>query len=93
MMVMAASYHIQKEFGKCDIGGSLFGFDFSPFEFVRSEVQHSTVGYDVIGEVVSCGSLDYPIIEGKPVKQLRFELQDAMGLRLSITLWGPYAEQ
>ncbi|GJU85711.1 hypothetical protein Tco_1293257 [Tanacetum coccineum] len=71
-------YHIQKEFGKCDIGGSLFGFDFRPFEFVRSEVQHSTIGYDVISEVVSCGSLDYPIIEGKPVKQLCFELQDTI---------------
>ncbi|GJR46244.1 nucleic acid-binding, OB-fold, replication protein A, OB domain protein [Tanacetum coccineum] len=57
------------------------------------EVQPSTVAYDVIGQVVSCGSLDYPIIEGRPVKQLRFELQDTMGVRLSITLWGPYAEQ
>ena len=33
---------------------------------------------DVIGEVVSCGAIDYPIIEGNPVKQLRFELQDTM---------------
>ncbi|GJY98815.1 nucleic acid-binding, OB-fold, replication protein A, OB domain protein [Tanacetum coccineum] len=64
-----------------------------PFESVRSEVQPSTVAYDVIGQVVSCGSLDYPLIEGRPVKQLRFELQDTMGVRLSITLWGPYAEQ
>ncbi|GKD83198.1 nucleic acid-binding, OB-fold, replication protein A, OB domain protein [Tanacetum coccineum] len=66
---------------------------FWPFESVRSEVQPSTVAYDVIGQVVSCGSLDYPLIEGRPVKQLRFELQDTMGVRLSITLWGPYAEQ
>nr|GEW52371.1 hypothetical protein [Tanacetum cinerariifolium] len=47
----------------------------------------------VIGQVISCGSIDYPLIEGRPVKQLRFELQDTMGVRLSITLWGPYAEQ
>ncbi|GJS42254.1 nucleic acid-binding, OB-fold, replication protein A, OB domain protein [Tanacetum coccineum] len=67
---------------KCDdIGGSLFGFDFRPFESVRNKVQPSTVAYDVICEVVSCGSLDYPIIEGKS------------GVGLSITLRGPYAEQ
>ncbi|GJX76228.1 nucleic acid-binding, OB-fold, replication protein A, OB domain protein [Tanacetum coccineum] len=86
-------YHITKVDNCDDIGGSLFGFDFRPFESVRSEVQPSTVAYDVIGQVVSCGSLDYPLIEGRPVKQLRFELQDTMGVRLSITLWGPYAEQ
>nr|GEU56430.1 hypothetical protein [Tanacetum cinerariifolium] len=86
-------YHITKVDNRDDIGGSLFGFDFRPFKSVRSEVKPSTVAYDVIGQVVSCGSLDYPIIEGRPVKQLRFELQDTMGVRLSITLWGPYAEQ
>ncbi|GKB14502.1 nucleic acid-binding, OB-fold, replication protein A, OB domain protein [Tanacetum coccineum] len=86
-------YHITKV-DNCDyIGGSLFRFNFRPFESVRNEVQPSTAAYDVIGQVVSCGSLDYPIIEGRPVKQLRFELQDTMGVRLSITLWGPYAEQ
>ncbi|GKE71129.1 nucleic acid-binding, OB-fold, replication protein A, OB domain protein, partial [Tanacetum coccineum] len=71
-------YHITKVDNCDDIGGSLFGFNFRPFESVRSEVQPSTVAYDVIGQVVSCGSLDYPIIEG---------------VGLSITLWGPYAEQ
>nr|GEV35444.1 ATP-dependent DNA helicase PIF1-like [Tanacetum cinerariifolium] len=30
----------------------------------------------VIGEVFSCGAVDYPIIEGKAVKHLRFELPD-----------------
>nr|GEW82248.1 hypothetical protein [Tanacetum cinerariifolium] len=47
----------------------------------------------VIREVVSCRVVDYPTIEVKEVKQLRFELQDTMGIRISITLWGPYAEQ
>ncbi|GJW70065.1 nucleic acid-binding, OB-fold, replication protein A, OB domain protein [Tanacetum coccineum] len=59
-------YHITKVDNCDDIGGSLFGFDFRPFESVRSEVQPSTVAYDVIGQVVSCGSLDYPLIEGRP---------------------------
>ncbi|GJW41621.1 nucleic acid-binding, OB-fold, replication protein A, OB domain protein [Tanacetum coccineum] len=62
-------YHITKVDNCDDIGGSLFGFDFRPFESVRSEVQPSTVTYDVIGQVVSCGSLDYPLIEGRPVDE------------------------
>nr|GEZ95149.1 hypothetical protein [Tanacetum cinerariifolium] len=85
-------YHITKVDNYDDIGGSLFSFDFRPLESVRSQTQPSTVAYDVIGQVVSYGSLDYPVIEGRPVKQLRFELQDTMGIRLSITLWGPYAK-
>nr|GEZ21977.1 replication protein A 70 kDa DNA-binding subunit B [Tanacetum cinerariifolium] len=51
-----------------------------------------TVDYDKL-ELVSCGAVDYPIIKGKAVKQLRFELQDTKGIRLSITSWGPYVEQ
>nr|GEX88881.1 AAA-type ATPase family protein/ankyrin repeat protein [Tanacetum cinerariifolium]GEX88905.1 AAA-type ATPase family protein/ankyrin repeat protein [Tanacetum cinerariifolium] len=38
-------YHITKVDNCDDIGGSLFGFDFRPFESVRSEVQPSTVAY------------------------------------------------
>lgn len=83
-------YKINKVVKCNDIGGSLFGFDFSPFKYVHNENRPSTAAYDVIDEVVSCGAIDYSIIEGKPVKQLRFELQDTMGIRLSITL---YAEQ
>ncbi|GJT60587.1 nucleic acid-binding, OB-fold, replication protein A, OB domain protein [Tanacetum coccineum] len=76
-----------------EVALSDFGVTVRTFESLRNEVRPSTVAYDVIGEVVSCGAVDYPIIEGKAVKQLRFELQDTKGIRLSITLWGPYAEQ
>ncbi|GJS08321.1 nucleic acid-binding, OB-fold, replication protein A, OB domain protein [Tanacetum coccineum] len=89
---LVSDFDSQLEQGQCYCLSD-FGVTDRTFESLRNEVRPSIVAYDVIGEVVSCGAVDYPIIEGKAVKQLRFELQDTKGIRLSITLWGPYAEQ
>ncbi|GJT56970.1 nucleic acid-binding, OB-fold, replication protein A, OB domain protein [Tanacetum coccineum] len=79
----------------CDsYSGSVHGFRFKSFDTLLQVEEQSSMSYDLIGDLISCGTIAHAMVDGNRRPYIRLELEDLTGTKLrNITLWGDYALQ
>ncbi|GJS64632.1 nucleic acid-binding, OB-fold, replication protein A, OB domain protein [Tanacetum coccineum] len=79
----------------CDsYSGSVHGFRFKSFDTLLQVEEQSSMSYDLIGDLISCGTIAHAMVDGNRHPYIRLELEDLTGTKLrNITLWGDYALQ
>ncbi|GJW55821.1 nucleic acid-binding, OB-fold, replication protein A, OB domain protein [Tanacetum coccineum] len=79
----------------CDsYSGSFHGFRFKSFDTLLQVEDQSSMSYDLIGDLISRGTITHAMVDGNRRPYIRLELEDLTGTKLrNITLWGDYALQ